>query len=325
MDPLSVETETRDGELLDAYSNSVIATSQKVSPSVVKIDVFRKGDRRQPQRAGSGSGFLFTPDGFILTNSHVVEGVSEMEATFLDGHTSPARLIGEDPDSDLAVVRVDASGLPAATLGSSKNLRVGQLVVAIGSPLGFQTTVTAGVVSARGRSLRSRSGRLIDDIIQTDAALNPGNSGGPLVDSRGQVVGVNTATIVSAQGLCFAIAADTAKRVASQLMRFGKVRRSYIGVGGQNIDLPRKLVRHFNLPMEKGVFVVSVEEAGPAWKAGVRDGDLIVGLDGHPVETMDDLHRLLTLGQPGAESGLSVLRRSDRLELRITPVESPQR
>jgi S1-C subfamily serine protease len=293
--------------LLDAYSAAVIYASEKVSPSVVNIDVFQKGRAWRDSspsihKAGSGSGFLFTPDGFILTNSHVVHGALELEATLLDGQTHQARLIGEDPDSDLAVIRIDVTGLKPAALGVSRGLRVGQLVVAIGSPLGFQTTVTAGVVSALGRSLRGRSGRLIDDVIQTDAALNPGNSGGPLVNSRGEVVGVNTATILSAQGLCFAIAIDTVQRVASQLMRHGKVRRSYIGIGGQNIDLSRNLVRYFDLPVEKGVLIVAVEENSPARKAGIREGDVIVGFENHPVENIDDLHRFLTDERLGVES-----------------------
>ena len=316
--------------LLDAYSNAVIYASEKVSPSVVNIDVFQKGrTRRDPStglhKAGSGSGFLFTPDGFILTNSHVVHGATEMEVTFLDGQTHHARLIGEDPDSDLAVIRVDdAIGLKPALLGSSQALKVGQLVVAIGSPLGFQTTVTAGVVSALGRSLRSQSGRLIDNIIQTDAALNPGNSGGPLVNSRGEVVGVNTATIMSAQGLCFSIAIDTAKRVASQIMQHGKVRRGFIGIGGQEIDIPRRIAHHFNLPGERGVLVVAVEENGPAQKAGLTERDVIVGFEGHPVENMDDLHRLLSSGEPGKVASLSVIRRSIQLDLRIIPEENPR-
>ncbi len=312
--------------LMDAYSQAVIYASEKVSPSVVNIDLFQKDRRRessQPsQKTGSGSGFLFTPDGFILTNSHVVHGVRDMEVTLLDGQTHHARLIGEDPDSDLAVIRVDENGFQPAVLGASQNLRVGQLVVAIGSPLGFQTTVTAGVVSALGRSLRSRSGRLIDNIIQTDAALNPGNSGGPLVNSLGEVVGVNTATILSAQGLCFSIAIDTAKRVAMQLMKHGKVRRSFIGIGGQDIDLPRKFVRHFNLPLEKGILVVALEKGGPSERGGLREGDVVVGFEGHPIGGMDDLHRALTDEQVGVESTLEVIRRSEKLALRITPEES---
>ncbi len=313
--------------LLDAYSSAVIYASEKVSPSVVNIDVFQKGRRWREQdssihKAGSGSGFLFTPDGFILTNSHVVHSAKEMEVTLLDGQSHKARLIGEDPDSDLAVIRVDASGFKPAGLGVSQQLRVGQLVVAIGSPLGFQTTVTAGVVSALGRSLRSQSGRLIDNIIQTDAALNPGNSGGPLVNSRGEVVGVNTATIMAAQGLCFAIAVDTAKRVAMQLMKYGRVRRSFIGIGGQNIDIPRNIVRYFELPVEKGVLIVAVEETGPAQRAGLRNGDVIVGFEGQPVEGMDDLHRLLTDEKVGVESGLSVIRKSEKLAVKVVPQES---
>jgi S1-C subfamily serine protease len=326
------ETAPYDNEgLLDAYSSAVIYASEKVSPSVVNIDVFQKNrDRRnnssESKKSGSGSGFFFTPDGFILTNSHVVRNASEMEVSLLDGQSYKARLIGEDPDSDLAVIRIDdLSDAKPASLGVSQNLRVGQLVVAIGSPLGFQTTVTAGVVSALGRSLRSQSGRLIDSVIQTDAALNPGNSGGPLVNSRGEVVGVNTATIQAAQGLCFAIAIDTAKRIASQLMKYGKVRRSFIGIGGQNIDLPRNAVRYFNHPSDKAVLIVGVEPGGPAQKAGLRERDILLELDGHPVETMDDLHRMLSDEKVGLESRLSVVRQSNKLNLTVTPVESMQR
>jgi S1-C subfamily serine protease len=313
--------------LLDAYSSAVIYASEKVSPSVVNIDVFSKRHNSSSlQKSGSGSGFFFTPDGFILTNSHVVRKAQDIEVSLLDGQSYKARLIGEDPDSDLAVIRVDdLSDAKSAALGVSQNLRVGQLVVAIGSPLGFQTTVTAGVVSALGRSMRSQSGRLIDSVIQTDAALNPGNSGGPLVNSRGEVVGVNTATIQSAQGLCFAIAVDTAKRVASQLMIHGKVRRSFIGIGGQNIDLPRNAVRYFNHPSDKAVLIVGIEPNGPAQKAELKEGDILVELDGHTVETMDDLHRLLNEEKVGAESNLTVLRKSNKLNVKITPVESIQR
>ena len=311
--------------LLDAYSGAVIYASERISPSVMNIDVYKKV-RGESARAGSGSGFFFTPDGFLLTNSHVVQGADELEVTLLDGQTHKARLIGEDPDSDLAVLKVDdGSGFPAADLGKAQALRPGQLVVAVGSPLGFQTTVTAGVVSALGRSLRSRSGRLIDNILQTDAALNPGNSGGPLVNARGEVVGVNTATILSAQGLCFAIAIETAQRTAAQILRYGKVRRSFIGIAGQNLTIPRRVVRHFDLPVEKGILVVGVEPGGPAEKAGLREGDAIVGLEAQPVEGMDDLHRLLTDERVGVPTGLEVIRRSEKWTAMVVPKESQDR
>ncbi len=314
---------TDEKNLLDAYSNAVTRAFDTIGPSVVNIDVFkRKNPYGDPEKAGSGSGFFFTPDGFILTNSHVVQGAQEMEVTLTDGQTHRARLIGEDPDSDLAVIRVDEGTFQPAALGSSQALRVGQLVVAVGNPLGFQATVTAGVVSALGRSLRSRSGRLMDNIIQTDAALNPGNSGGPLVNSRGEVVGVNTATIMSAQGLCFAIAIDTAKRIASQILLFGKVKRRYIGIGGQNIDLPRHVVRHFELPGKQGILVVGVEEKGPAHQAGLKEGDVIVEFGERTVETMDDLHRFLSDEKMESIPRLSVIRRSEKLHLRIAPEES---
>ena len=312
--------------LLDAYSRAVTSTVERVSPSVVNIEVHqaagstRSGEPRE--RRGGGSGFVFTPDGLILTNSHVVHDARRIEVTLADGRRMPASAIGDDPASDLAVVRVDEPGLTAAALGDSQHLRVGQLVVAIGNPYGFQSTVTAGVVSALGRSLRSYSGRLIDDVIQTDAALNPGNSGGPLVDSAGRVVGVNTATILPAQGICFAIGINTAKFVASRLLRDGRIRRSYIGVSAQTVPVHRRVVRFYDLAKESGALVLSVEENSPAKRAGLRDGDIIVALEGHPVAGVDDLHRVLTDIPAGASCSLAVLRYTEKLELKIFPEEA---
>jgi S1-C subfamily serine protease len=290
-----------DTDLLDAYSRAVISAAEQVSPAVVNIDVsHRLPDQptttaRFPHEVrGNGSGFVFTPDGFILTNSHVVHQATKIEVTLSDGRSFGATPVGDDPDTDLAVIRIDAPRLVPARLGDSNTLQVGRLVIAIGNPYGFQCTVTAGVVSALGRSLRARSGRLIDDLIQTDAALNPGNSGGPLVTSQGEVIGVNTAVILPAQGLCFAIAINTAKFVASRLMKDGKIRRSYIGVAGQNVTLPRRLVRFHTLPRESGVLVVSLEKESPAQRAGVREGDIIIGYDTQMIAGIDDLHRLLT-------------------------------
>jgi S1-C subfamily serine protease len=257
----------------------------------------------------TGSGFIFTPDGFILTNSHVVHHASRLDVTLADGRRVPAGLVGDDPDTDLAVVRIGASQLVPAQLGDSQTVRVGQLVIAIGNPYGFQCTVTAGVVSALGRSLRSSRGRLIDDIIQTDAALNPGNSGGPLVTAQGKVIGINTAVILPAQGLCFAIAMNTAIFVAGRLIKDGRIRRSYIGVGGQNVTLPRRLVRLQHLPVTSGVLVVAVEPHSPAQRAGILEGDLIVGYDSQPIASIDALHRLLTDEQVHARAALMVLRR----------------
>ena len=287
-----------------------MGTAEKLSPSVVKIDVAQAAKNRSGEpreRQGGGSGFVFTPDGLILTNSHVVHDATRIQVSFADGRRFPASTIGDDPATDLAVVRVDipnndAPGLVAAPLGDSQKLRVGQLAIAIGNPYGFQYTVTAGVVSALGRSLRSYSGRMIDDVIQTDASLNPGNSGGPLVTSDGQVIGVNTATIMGAQGLCFAIGINTAKFVAGRLLQEGRIRRSYIGVEAQTTPLHRRLVRFYNLPQETGVVVISVTAGSPGQKAGLREGDVIVALDGKPVAGVDDLHRLLTDARVGVSS-----------------------
>jgi len=310
-----------DGELLDAYSQAVIGAAEKVSPSVVNIEV-STGDRR---RGGSGSGFVFTPDGFLLTNSHVVHGASKIEVTLLDGRRGEAQLLGDDPETDLAVIRVNAPHLMSVAFGDSNKIRVGQLAIAIGNPYGFQYSVTAGVVSALGRSLRSGTGRLIDNIIQTDAALNPGNSGGPLINSRGEVIGVNTAVILPAQGICFATAINTAKFVAAQLIKEGRVRRSYIGVAGQAVPLHRRLVRYHNLSVETGVLVVSTEPGGPSSKAGVQEGDVIVAYDDRPIAGIDDLHRLLTDQKVGVESNLTVIRRNEKLTLSLTPEDSRMR
>jgi S1-C subfamily serine protease len=317
-----------DDDLLDAYSKAVINAAEKISPSVVNIEVQKKTEGRRTTRyrlpdetRGSGSGFIFTPDGFILTNSHVVHLASRIDVTLSDGLRFQGDLVGDDPDTDLAVIRVDGSKFVATPLGDSQRIRVGQLVIAIGNPYGFQCTVTSGVVSALGRSLRSMSGRLIDNVIQTDAALNPGNSGGPLVNSKGEVIGVNTAVILPAQGICFAIAINTAKFVAGKLIQEGKVRRSYIGLGGQNVPLHRRFVRFFNLPVESGVLVVSVENKSPAQRAGLSEGDIIVGFDGKPVAGIDDLHRILTGEKVGARMTLTILRRSNKLKVDIIPQE----
>jgi S1-C subfamily serine protease len=322
---------THDAGLLDAYSLAVTNAVELVRPSVVNIEVHTPAGRQrsgEPQdRRGGGSGFVFTPDGLILTNSHVVHDARRIEVTFTDGRRMPASAIGDDPASDLAVIRVDEPrmgepGLVAATLGDSQQLRVGQVAIAIGAPYGFQSTVTAGVVSALGRSLRSYSGRLIDDVIQTDASLNPGNSGGPLVDSAGHVIGVNTATILPAQGICFAIGINTAKFVASRLLRDGRIRRSYIGVSAQTVPVHRRVVRFYDLAKESGALVLSVEENSPAKRAGLRDGDVIVALEGKPVAGVDDLHRLLTDVRMGVSCNLTVLRHTEKLELKVVPEEA---
>jgi S1-C subfamily serine protease len=318
-----------DEALLDAYSRAVIAAVEKVSPSVVNIEVRQqpppsggRPGRAPEQPRGTGSGFVFTPDGLILTNSHVVHRASAIDVGLAGGRRYRADLVGEDPDTDLAVVRIAAPSLAPAALGDSQAIRPGQLVIAIGSPYGFQATVTTGVVSALGRSLRSTSGRLMDDVIQTDAALNPGNSGGPLVDSRGEVIGVNTAMILPARGIAFAIAINTAKFVAGRLIRDGKIRRGVIGVAGQNVPLPRRLALAHALPVESGILVVSIEPNSPAQRAGLQDGDIIVAFDGQAVAGIDDLHRLLTEARLGVRVPLTVIRRIEKLTLEVVPEES---
>ncbi len=304
-----------DGELLDAYSEAVTGAVAAVGPSVVKIDV----------DGGAGSGVVFTPDGLVLTNSHVVGRSLHPTVTLTDGRVLAADLIGRDADTDLAVIRVDASGmgsLPWATFADSKAVRVGQIAIAIGNPFGFHHSVTAGVVSALGRSLRGRTGRLMDDIIQTDASLNPGNSGGPLVSARGEVFGINTAMIAGAQGLCFAVASNTARFVAARLIRDGVIRRSYIGVAGQNVAVPRALARANQLAVSSGVLVASVERSSPATTAGLEKGDVILALADHPVSGIDDLHRQLTDERIGVPLRVSILRHGQRRQLTIVPAES---
>jgi S1-C subfamily serine protease len=313
---------------LDAYSRAVIDAVERVGPAVVHIAVYGKPERDGAERPprGSGSGVIIAPDGFVLTNSHVVHGAHAIEVMTKDGRVLPARLIGNDPDTDLALVRVDPDvSLPHAKLGESKRLRVGQLAIAIGNPLGFEASVTAGVISAVGRSLRAQSGRLIDDVIQTDAALNPGNSGGPLVTASGDVIGINTAMINGAQGICFAVASNTAQFVVGQLIRHGRVRRSFIGLSGQNVDLPRRLARYHNVEQARAILVAGVEESGAAWRAGVRAGDLLIAFDGKVMTGIDDLHRELTAERVGQAVSVTVLRRAEKLALTLTPAERPAR
>ncbi len=316
----------QDSALLDAYSRAVVTAAEKISPSVAKIEVTQTAGRARNgeprERQGGGSGFVFTPDGLVLTNSHVVHEATRISLSLPDGRHFPAHLIGDDPATDLAVVQIDAPNLTVAPLGDSQKLRVGQVAIAIGNPYGFQYTVTAGVVSALGRSLRSYSGRLIEDVIQTDASLNPGNSGGPLVSSDGEVIGVNTATIMGAQGLCFAIGINTAKFVAARLLQQGRIRRAYIGVEAQNAPLHRRIVRFYDLPKETGAIVLAASKGSPAEKAGLREGDVIIAFGGRPVAGVDDLHRLLTEAQLGLKISIVVLRRTERLELVIVPEEA---
>jgi S1-C subfamily serine protease len=316
--------EPSEAELLDAYSRALIGAVERVGPAVVHLEVEIARSVRGRQRGsggGSGSGFFFTPDGFLLTNSHVVHGAQAIRATFGDGGTHSAHLVGDDPDTDLAVLKVDQSAPAFATLGDSSALRAGQLVVAIGNPLGFQATVTAGVVSALGRTMRSESGRLIEGVVQTDAALNPGNSGGPLASSRGDVVGVNTAIIAGAQGICFAIPSRTAEFVASRLMRDGRVRRAYIGVSGQTIRLTRRQADRYHLAAPGAVLVTSVEAGSPASRAGIVARDLIVSVGGVPVTTVDDLHRRLNEDAIGVSLAIALFHGGARRELNVIPTE----
>ncbi len=309
-----------DTKLLDAYSEAVTNAAARITPSVVNIEVRQK--RQRGEAHGGGSGFFFTPDGFILTNSHVVSGASQIDVTVLDGSRFGAAVVGDDPHTDLAVIRISAPNQVAAQFGDSDAIRAGQLVVAVGNPYGFQCTVTAGVVSALGRTMRAKSGRLIDSVIQTDAALNPGNSGGPLVDSRGDVVGVNTAVILPAQGICFAIGINTAKFVAGRLIRDGRITRSYIGVAGQNVPLHRRVIRFYDLPLESGVLVMSVEKGSPAEQAGLREGDVIVSYGGKSIAGVDDLHRLLTEEQLGVAAPITAIRMAEKIEATIVPMRA---
>jgi len=303
-----------DDELLDAYSRAVVHAVETVGPSVVRVELGR----------GGGSGVVFTPDGLVLTNNHVVESAECLNVLLPDGRSLRADLVGRDADTDLAVIRIDASSGPPlswATLGDSSAIRVGQVAVAIGNPYGFHHSVTTGVVSALGRSLRARSGRMMDDIIQTDAALNPGNSGGPLVTTRGQVIGINTAAILPAQGLCFAIASNTARFVASRLIRDGRIRRSFIGVGGQNVPVPRAIARANQIAAASGVLVESVEPKSPADRAGLREGDVIIAFGGEAVTGIDQLVRRLTEERIGQPALVTVLRRGHRRQLTVVPTE----
>lgn len=331
--PLAIprSDEASDEFLLDEYSRAVTGAAERVSPAVVNIDVrhqSRGGSTRgQPpgEARGNGSGFIFTPDGFILTNSHVVHGASRVDVVLSDAHRYPADIVGDDPDTDLAVIRINAPNVLPVTLGDSQSLRVGQLVIAIGNPYGFQCTVTAGVVSALGRSLRAQTGRLMDGVIQTDAALNPGNSGGPLVTSRGEVVGVNTAMILPAQGICFATSINTAKFVAAKLIRDGRISRSFIGLAGQDVPLPRRIVRFYDLPFESGILVVSFEKNSPARRAGLAEGDVIVGFGGRPVRGIDDLHKMLSEERVGVKTEVSAIRRTELINLEVLPEEHGRR
>jgi S1-C subfamily serine protease len=313
----------KDDDLLDAYSRAVIGVVERVGPAVVRVDRLRESRRaRRARPEGSGSGFVFTPDGLILTNSHVVSGAEHLDVMTTDGRSYTADVLGDDPDTDLAVLRISASALPVVDLGRSADLRTGQLVVAVGHPLGFEHTVTTGVISATGRSLRARTGRMMENIIQTDAALNPGNSGGPLVTSAGKVVGVNTAVIMGTQGLSFAVPIDTATRVVTAILQEGHVRRAFLGIGGQNTRLPRHLARVTAVTSGTGVRVDSVVPDSPAGRAGIQPGDVIVGFSSAAVASIDDLHRMLTREAIDVAATLRIVRGAARMDVPITPTEA---
>jgi S1-C subfamily serine protease len=321
---------TSDDHLFDAYSRAVTGAAELVSPAVVNIEVEQLARRAGNLRGGdapkgSGSGFIVAPDGYIITNSHVVHRASRISVTLSDGRKSEAELIGDDPDTDLAVIRISGSNLAAVSLGDSQAIRVGQLAIAIGNPYGFQCTVTAGVVSALGRSLRTGSGRLVDNVIQTDAALNPGNSGGPLVNSRGEVIGVNTAIILPAQGICFAIGINTAKLVAGHLIKDGKISRAYIGIAGHNVELPRRFVRFYRLLAETAVRVAAIDAESPAALGGLKEGDLVIRIGETAIAGIDDLQRYLTMSQVGASRQVTVIRGTEQVTLEIVPIEAPRK
>jgi S1-C subfamily serine protease len=323
------ETGRGEDEALDAYSRAVMRAVDRVGPSVVRLEIVERDDvepvnggRRAARTAGTGSGFVFTPDGLVLTNSHVVHRARAIDVLFTDGRRSGADLVGDDPDTDVAVVRITERDLVPATLGDSGTLRPGRLVVAIGSPYGFQHTVTAGVVSALGRSLRARTGHLMEDLIQTDAALNPGNSGGPLVTADAAVVGMNTALILGSRGISFAVSINTARRVIPDLIAHGLVRRGYVGIGGQNVDIPRRVMRANGLSAERGVLIVSTIASAPATRAGLRAGDIIVEFDGHAVARVDDLHRLLTEATIARPVTVTILRGAETRHVVVVPSES---
>jgi S1-C subfamily serine protease len=306
-----------DAGLLDAYSDAVIAVAERVGPAVVRVERPAANGRN-----GVGSGVVISPDGLVLTNSHVVEGARDLRLTDPEGHSMEARLLGEDPDTDLALLRAGAArNLPAATLGDSKKLRRGQLAVAIGNPLGFESTVTTGVISALGRSLRARTGRLIEDVIQTDAALNPGNSGGPLVSSGGEVIGINTAVIAGAQGICFAVASNTAQYVLSELIQHGRVRRAFIGVAAQTVAVPRRHARAAEIGNAFGAMITGIEPQGPAATAGLMSYDIVVRLDGEPVTGVDDMIRLLNADRIGRVMTVDALRRGQLRSFELRPAE----
>src|SRR5947207_272678 len=312
-DEAATQSPIDDDELLDGYSLTVSGVGEKVKPAVVNIRV-RQGERERgpaQEKGGSGSGFIIAPDGFLLTNSHVVHAAEKIEVASADGRTFPATLVGDDPDTDLAVMRINAPHPVHVRFGDSQSLRVGQIAVAIGSPYGFQQTVTAGVVSALGRSMRAQSGRLMDNIIQTDAALNPGNSGGPLVNSRGEVIGVNTAVILPAQGICFAIASNTAELVAAWLIKEGRIRRSWVGVAGQSAPFHPRVVRYHRLPASEGVLVIGVEPESPAAGAGLREGDIIVAFKNLPLSSIDQFQRCLVAAEIGVTSPITIVRHTE--------------